>query len=324
MILWVAHTFFTRPSINGYKPAMFADMVYGKAYKPFVYRILLPATVRGIVAPIPESTRTSVNSLFKYDLNNGRWEKEYVLEYAIASLFITACLIGFYVSLRYLCTSLYAVRSLEVDLLSLAGVAVLPSFFGYYGYLYDFPTLFLFTLSLGLMVNQKWTAYSIVFIIGCLNKETTILLTMVFVINQSKGVFALSRRRFLQLLAIQLAAFGIIKAVLFLIFQDNPGSFVEFHLIDHNMQLAGRIGLAAFIVLPAVVVFVISGWGHKPLFLRNALWILVPLVALTGFLGYVDELRDYYEVYPVILLLCFPTVGRAFKVSIEPSSTAKS
>jgi len=34
------------PGINDDKPSMFGDMIYGKASKPYVYRVLLPATVR--------------------------------------------------------------------------------------------------------------------------------------------------------------------------------------------------------------------------------------------------------------------------------------
>jgi hypothetical protein len=40
--------------------------------------------------------------------------------------------------------------------------------------------------------------------------------------------------------------------------------------------------------------------------------MLAPLLGLTLFLGFIDEWRDYFEVYPVLVLLAAHTVGRLF------------
>ena len=45
--------------------------------------------------------------------------------------------------------------------------------------------------------------------------------------------------------------------------------------------------------------------------------MIIPLVLLTLFLGYLDELRDYYEVYPALLLLIAYSVVKIFSVDIS-------
>ena len=44
--------------------------------------------------------------------------------------------------------------------------------------------------------------------------------------------------------------------------------------------------------------------------------MLVPLLAACVVFGFLDELRDYYEVYPVIVMLMMPTVARWMGVTI--------
>jgi hypothetical protein len=56
------------------------------------------------------------------------------------------------------------------------------------------------------------------------------------------------------------------------------------------------IGLGLFL-------FVGFHWKEQPLFLRQGLTMLIPLVGLGLMWGYLDELRGYYEVYPIIVAL---------------------
>src|SRR5262245_46933836 len=60
--------FVQRPGINGYNRAMFPDMIYGRAYKPFVGRALAPATVRLIVTALPAPAKAALADLFSENL----------------------------------------------------------------------------------------------------------------------------------------------------------------------------------------------------------------------------------------------------------------
>jgi hypothetical protein len=62
---------------------------------------------------------------------------------------------------------------------------------------------------------------------------------------------------------------------------------------------------------------IFSKWKAKPEFLKDALWIAVPLLILTFFLGYLDELRDYYEVFPVVFLLIAYNIASIFGIELQ-------
>ena len=306
--------FIIKPGVNGYERAMFKDMVYGKAYKPFVYRTLLPGTVRLITSALPADIRTSIS---QSDLNIPNWEQEFLTEYLVASILMCASLVGFGLAIRYLFNGIFHAPARFVDLVSLAAIACLPFFFKYYSYIYDFPTLFLFTLGLGLMVRCKWPQFLILFLIACLNKETAILLTLMFAIYFWGRRDLVNRMLFTRLLFCQLGIFLLIRMGIVWNFRNNPGSSLEFHLFDHNfMLLLQPYSLSALFVVLGLTLLIFYKWSEKPLFLKRGLWMLVPLVAAALFFGYIDELRDYYEVYPILLLLIAHSVGNIVGLEI--------
>jgi hypothetical protein len=316
-------TFVRNPGINGYRRAMFGDMIYGRAHKPFVYRVLLPGTVRIITAAIPIETRRAIihamgeKPIVQKVFSKLKWEPEYLIEYGIASTLMYLSLAGFVVAIRYFFTAVFRSPSKFVDLVSLLALLGLPPFFQYYSYLYDFPTLFLFTLGLGLMVRRKWRIYLCVFFLACLNKETMILLTLIFVVNFFYDR-EMSKSLFTRLIIIQLAIFASVKLGLFLIFRGNPGTFVEFHLLDHNLRLLSTpYALSTAMAWLVLALLIFYKWQYKPSFLKCAAWIIAPLLLLTLFLGYLDELRDYYEFYPIALLLLSHTVGDILNIKME-------
>jgi hypothetical protein len=89
---------------------------------------------------------------------------------------------------------------------------------------------------------------------------------------------------------------------------------VETHLFDHNqlVLLHPRLMSKRLPLLVGVTLVGVWGWGHKPRFLRHALLALAPALLIMGVtVGQVDEIRAYYEVYPVVVLLVADSVCRA-------------
>jgi len=310
------------PGINDDKPSMFGDMIYGKASKPYVYRVLLPATVRVISAPVPQTLRNiisdkiddsiSLNKLFK----KLKWEKELAVEYSFAMLLMFLSLWGFSISVRYLFRLFYKSPywlSASVSVFALLG---LPPMFQYTSFIYDFPLLLLYTLGLIFLYKQEWKIFLIIFVIGCINKETTILLTLIFFLYY-KG--KLGKNIFNKLLAAQLVIFVLTKILLFILFKNNPGTFVEFQLVDHNLRLLTGYNLTLAVSLLGLIVLVFYKWNEKPDFLKISLSALIPLVFLTLFLGYLDELRDYYEIYSVVIILILHSIAKILDVEIKIS-----
>jgi hypothetical protein len=324
------------PGINDNKPSMFADSIYGKADKPYVYRTLLPTTVRILSTTIPESVRNSLSEKIESDVSLNKlfkklkWEKEFVVEYSFAMILMFLSLWGFSIAVRYLFYLFFSSPGWFADSVSILALLGLPTMFQYTSFLYDFPLLFLFTLGLIFLYKQDWKTFLIIFVIGCFNKETTILLTMVFYFYYKTK---LNKDLIKKLLIAQVAAFSLIKIFLFIIFKDNPGTFVEFHLVDHNLRLLTGydLTLAASLLgflltgydltlaasLLGFVLLVFYKWKEKPDFIKTSLLAFIPLVFLSLFLGYIDELRDYYEVYPSVIILISYSIGRILKVKID-------
>ncbi len=134
----IVFSMFLNIKINGLKPAMFGDMIYGKAYKPWTYRALLPFCVRFTTAAIPEDLRNLLNQKV---WNNNRfirfnkswqWEKTLITEYMVACIFMYLALGGFFFSLRYLFVSVCEAPAKLLDFTSLLALLGLPVMFNYY------------------------------------------------------------------------------------------------------------------------------------------------------------------------------------------------
>ncbi|UCH64714.1 MAG: hypothetical protein JSW63_08790 [Ignavibacterium sp.] len=305
--------FVVNPGINHYQPSKFEDMVYGKAWKPFVYRTLLPTTVRVIAAPAPEALRTSLSQMvdesesYQKLFNKLGWEKELFVEYFVVMVLMFLSLWGFVIAVRYLFALFYDSSVMLPNLVSILALLGLPTMFQYTSFLYDFPSLLLYTLGLIFLYQQDWKKFLILYPVACLNKETTILLTFIFFIFYRHKLRA---DNFYKLLFIQLTIFAVVKVFLFVIFKSNPGTFVEFHLLDHNLGLLAGYDLPLAFAILGMIMLVYYKWQEKPFFIRTTLWALVPLIFLTLFLGYLDELRDYYEVYPTVIILISHSIAK--------------
>ena len=221
---------------------------------------------------------------------------------------------GFSISVRYLFSLFYKSSywlGASVSVLALLG---LPPMFQYTSFIYDFPLLLLYTLGLIFLYKQEWKIFLIIFVIGCINKDTTILLTLIFFLYY-KG--KLSKDIFNKLLAAQLVIFVLIKIVLFILFKNNPGTFVEFQLVDHNLRLVTEYNLTLAASLLGLIVLVFYKWDEKPDFLKISLSALIPLIFLTFFLGYLDKLRDYYEIYSAVIILISHRIAKVLDLEIK-------
>jgi hypothetical protein len=73
--------------------------------------------------------------------------------------------------------------------------------------------------------------------------------------------------------------------------------------------------ISQFLALIILGVAIIYDWENKPEFLRHSILIICPLIVLTFFFGCLDEYRDYYEVYPIVILLVTHTVVKVLNRS---------
>ena len=319
--------FLTTPGLNPNKRATVVQMIDGTAHRPFVNRALLPICVRTVLVVTPAHWRAGIvgaaqnNSAGRSLFAQLKWEPERADVYLVLCALMYLSLAGFALAVGYLLRAVYEIPPRYVDVITLLVPVILPAFFSYANYLYDFSGLFLFTLCLALMVRRRWGTYLAVYLLACINKETAILLPFIFALFCYRSG---ERGAFVRLLSAQVVIFGAVKAALFLAYGRNPGGDLEFHLFDHNLPLLASPQFSSLFACLMFVVFCGYRWVEKPPFARTALLILPVLVLLTVFLGYLDEYRDYYEAFPVVVLLLAHSAAQLLGIRLETRPEAVS
>lgn len=313
--LGVFAVYLTFSGIGSNPRAALPDLLDGAAHKPFQYRLLVPALLNLAAPLLPArlelpgalaSLTAIVNQLAASDPSR-----------AAAALLTLALMFA------ALLGSVYALGRLMLRLgyplrlarwLTLLYPLTLVVFF-LAAYLYDFPNLFLFSCALLLLAPspsgaphtaRHWLLYLLIFGLATLNKETSIILLIPFALLYFPR---LERTRFALLSLAQLGVYALIKLALYVRFAPNPGGMVEVHWQDHLrlfQNLPVFMLLTAALVVILIVLPVAAGWRQKPRFLRQALWMVVPLLPLYFLFGVPFEVRVFMEVYPVIFLLLIP------------------
>ena len=114
----------------------------------------------------------------------------------------------------------------------------------------------------------------------------------------------------------QMLIFAGIKAFLAYVFWRNAGSFVEWHFFDNIQFIEYNYSLECAMAIVGMVLLASYKWKEKPLFLRGASLIILPLFVLTLFLAVITELRGYYEFYPIFAGLCVHTISNLWGISV--------
>jgi hypothetical protein len=297
--------------------SFFGDMVYARAARPYVTRVLVPVLVRGAVQIVPEPTRCEVADWTRRTFAPGgrpAWLADFPFEFAVTGVLLFFSLLLFAFALRGLARAAAGFEGIEQDLVPAVALLWLPSFYGYVSHVYDLPALALFTLGLYLIARQRLVPFRSVFAVATVNKETALLLVFVWALwswRRTPG------RSFARDLVLQLGVWVVVRGAIMWVFRHNAGSFVEFHFTRNLAALATPLGyflfrpVAGFLPFPtglnvlqlAGLAWVLAALGKAAPFLRCAFWVIVPL-AIGGMLCCnVGELRDYYEFYPIALLI---------------------
>lgn len=296
--------------IDAYYRSRLPDMVHGTAWRPYVTRALVPIVARAGGAVLPAGFTTPLGDA----------------DHTLVILIMGLSLVGFAFALRDLSAALFAARPLAGSLAALGALAFIPLFlYPFSRQIYDFTTLWLFTLALACLARARWSAFGVVFALACINKETTILLTVVFAAHYAFDRRTMAAPTFWRLLGFQLIVFAVIRGGIGYVCRTNEGGAVEMHLFDHNqhvleypMEMSKRLW-----ILIAAILAGMWGWRGKPALLRHALAVLAPILLVVGLtVGQLDEIRAYYEVYPVVVLMVADTVWRGLKPS--PSNISAS
>lgn len=171
--------------------------------------------------------------------------------------------------------------------------------------IYDLPTVVTFALGLAFLARGKWQAYMWLFVLGCVNRETTALLTLVFAVyffrRMSWGVWFSG-------ICLQGLIFVVIRIQLMWLFADKAGSAFWFQPRE-NLEAFLRVpwlGAVHWAVFALIIWLCVRNWQRKPVFLRTAFTVLMPVsLVLYVVLGNAFEVRVFAEVFPVAWALAF-------------------
>jgi hypothetical protein len=289
--------------IDAYYRSRLPDMVHGTAWRPYVTRALVPGLARAVGHAVPANFHTPLGDA----------------DHTLVILIMGASLFGFAYALRDLSLALFAGRPLAASVTAVVALSAVPLFlYPFSRQIYDFTTLWLVTLALACLARARWVAFAVVFVLATINKETSILLTAVFAVHFLIVPQSMKRSTWLTLLTFQVVVFAMVRGVIGYVFRHNDGGAVEIHLFDHNLHvLQHPLEMSKRLwVLGAAVGVGAWGWRAKPALLRHALLVLVPaLLAMGVTVGQLDEIRAYYELFPVVALLAADTTNQRWSAT---------
>jgi len=155
--------------------------------------------------------------------------------------------------------------------------------------------------------------FLIFFLFACLNKETAVVLIPAFWFV-CRTQYSAGKR--FALIAGMLIAYVTIKLSISYAFRNNPGSLCNSIAGSQSQFVNPEMGLCWRFCVPGFLLLLLYEWQKKAYFLRVSFaCVLLPLVGLSLFFGYLDEWRDYYEAYPIVLGIIVDT----FSGSKHPS-----
>lgn len=276
-----------------------AALVDGLAEKPYQLRAIAPLIVRWLTPWLPGALvqTAAANPALGPTIDQLAPGRPALGLAALGVMYIS--LLGSLVALIRLSADL-GFNQLQQWTAALGLLSGLMLLFAPAAYVYDLPTLALFTWCLVWIQRGNYKAYLITFALTTLSKETGLLLIPIYWLHSDRSREAVERS------GEQLGIWGIGRVILLWTYRYNGGGLFELHIQD-MIYWASLPSLWAFVGLLLIAVsLAVWGWSHKPLFLRQAVLSTLPaFLGLYVFFGYPGELRVFLEVAPVILLLLF-------------------
>jgi len=269
----------------------------GQLVRPFATRVLVPMVVLGAAKVTPEFIRERIEAgTLRVPVRN----VPATVAHQFHALLVLACFAGYAITMRKLLRAMFLATLLQVEIITIVSMVLMPVMFQYHNYFYDPVTLFLSTLLWLYACRREWTSYLVVFGISCFNRETTVLFLLSATLWRSsldgwKKAFVYS--------GLLLGLAVVIRGGIAWWSQGIPGSIAEFHLYDHNLPK-----LLMFLNEPELVSCLFLGflvfafWKEKPLLVQLGILQLLALVVLAVVAGYVDEYRQYFECYAILVI----------------------
>lgn len=250
--------------------------------RPFVYRQLVPLLARGI-------------EFFGVPAN------------VALVVVMTVSGVGFYLALRKLALQFYNLSNRQ-EIYLVVGVLVSMILLGEYRKPYDLMTALLFTVFFYCFRTNQKTKQLLVFALSCVNRETTILLVLFYVIY----LFPLrdSRRyEYVWMSMSQAYLYILITFAVRFILSDTTGASLWIQPVENVLKFADQPYRLFLHLLGAISImgWMSRGWKHKPEYLRCAFGLFAPIL-MVAYLTVCSafEIRVFWEISPLVIILSLP------------------
>lgn len=295
------------------------SMVDGTAYRPFVYRLVVPTLTKWIVALTPPFIENIFNDTLlrakifwvgsRVDFNSiaqAYLQPQYLYMHVVLALVMT-CFLGAYVLMQYRLAKLLLPHHWAGALFApIVGLMMIPGFIYPKLMIYDPAVLFFATLGYYYMYQQKWTAYLICLFFATLNKETAIFLTFFYALYYWPR---LPRKTYMRYLVFQLMIYVYTKAAINLYFMNNPGFTLEDHLSAQiSVLLHPRYALSEICLTLMTLFILTSRWSQKPAFAKYILFNVAGMFLAYIFYGNSGEYRVFFDTFPLVTILIADTI----------------
>lgn len=302
--------------------------VDGTAYRPFVYRQLLPSMARFAEKVTPPSINKKFqdwlaqdpmrrNMIYRYFPNaTDSADVKYAVRYYTLYSLTFASLFFAIFAIRALCYELYADMP-AATLAAFTMALLLPVFMTEGGFFYDMPELLFMALAVLLAIKGRIVLLAIAVALGTVNKESFLL----FVLT----LFPFLRTRFslratLGIEAILLGIALVINLLIKMYYADNPGDLVQTQLLSHikwllhpsaYMEFEVNYSMPTpkgFNIVHLVLIALVAGnaWRYLSPTIRQHFWIAF-IINFPLFLAfcYRGELRNLSMLYvTLVLMIC--------------------
>lgn len=299
-------------------------LVDGTAPRPYVQRALIPYIVRSMKEFLPSGGAESITATLagsakvQKEASRLMLRTDRLFDYALVFGLTVICVFVLVIALRSLIGTLFNGHHVAITAFPMLALLLLPAFFttGPH-YLYDLPAVMFFILGLTLMVRREWWWYYPVFVLGCLNKETMILLTVPFITLFMKEM---SAQNFKNHLVFHVLIGGGVIAFLWSAFSRNPGAGVEFHLFANLHQLMSGYSVQTVMFITGVFILIAHGWRSVPPSLGRIASVVVPYLFVWALFGLFYEPRAIYEVLILAGIFLVHAIFRTLaRLNINPS-----
>lgn len=287
-------------------PTAINSILTFSTYKPFQYRLLIPFIFKIISLPG-------------------------LLPPKILFLFLSTIIVYFIIIIyRLILEEYFPGNKLNVILAVLIlypmtwNYVLLNQLFSFY----DFSSILFYTLAMYLVLKEKFGMLLIVFVIGLINKETIAFIIPAFIFYHYKKLF---NKDVILKTGVLVLIFVLFKGLMYYIFRNNPGNFVEI-AVKGNIDMLKNLFqnyiymkniflnfgvMYIFAVLLAVKLFrgvEIPGISREKIYIN---YVFVIYLILGIYIIYFTEVRVYTELMPMLTTLFILYLSTYVKLGIN-------